>query len=84
MPQSFRGFWVQALLRSGTPSTPSEQAGIVAGVLERKTRRVRLDSRFRAFEELKALLAKLALGDSALLSTLSELRRRPRRAGKDL
>lgn len=61
-----------------------EQAGIVAGVLEGQTRRVKLDPRFRAYEELKVLLAKMALGDPALLSAIADLRRRPRRSGKAL
>lgn len=61
-----------------------EQAGVVAGVMEGNTRRVRLDPRFRGYAELKALLDKLALGDSALLNAIADLRRRPRRAGKKL
>ena len=61
-----------------------ERAGMVAGVMEGNTRRVRLDPRFRAHKELKALLDKLALGDTALMAAISELRRRPRRAGKAL
>jgi DNA-binding transcriptional ArsR family regulator len=61
-----------------------EQAGVVAGVVEGRTRRVRLDSRFRAADELRDLLEALALGDLALLQAIAELRRRPRRSGKTL
>jgi DNA-binding transcriptional ArsR family regulator len=59
-----------------------ERAGLVAGVMEGTTRRVRLDPRFRAYNELRSLLGKLALGDPALVTSISALRRRPRRAGK--
>jgi DNA-binding transcriptional ArsR family regulator len=61
-----------------------EQAGVVAGVLEGKTRRIKLDKRYRAYEELKVLLEKLALGDPTLLAAIADIRRRPRRAGKAL
>ncbi len=61
-----------------------EQAGLVVGSLEGTTRRVRLNPGFRAFSELKVLLEKLALTDSALLSAIADLRRRPRRIGKSL
>lgn len=61
-----------------------EQSGIVAGVLEGRTRRIRLDSRFVAYSELKSLLEKMTFANPALLSAVSELRRRPRRIGKQL
>jgi DNA-binding transcriptional ArsR family regulator len=61
-----------------------ERAGLVVGRVEGRSRRVRLNPRFRALNELKALLDKLALGDAALLAAMAELRRRPRRSGKAL
>lgn len=61
-----------------------EQAGLVSGVLEGNTRRVRLDPRFPAYGELVPLLDRLALNDPGLLNAVAELRRRPRRVGKDL
>jgi DNA-binding MarR family transcriptional regulator len=59
-----------------------EQPGLVVGRLEGNTRRVRLNPRFRAHKRLKQLLQELADADSALLSRIAELRRRPRRSGK--
>lgn len=61
-----------------------ERAGLISGRLEGKSRRLTLNPRFRAATELKALLEKLASGDSALLSAIADLRRRPRRTGKSL
>lgn len=61
-----------------------EQAGLVVGRMEGNTRRVRLNPRFRASTELKALLDKLAVGDAALLASIADLRRRPRRTAKTL
>ncbi len=61
-----------------------EQAGVVAGVKEGGSRRIRLDTRFRAYDELKALLQKMALSDPALLFALGNERRRPRRSGKEI
>jgi DNA-binding transcriptional ArsR family regulator len=61
-----------------------EQAGLVVGRYEGKARRLTLNPRFRARDELKALLDKLAHTDAALLSAIADLRRRPRRAGKPL
>ena len=61
-----------------------EEAGLIVGTFEGRARRLRLNPRFRAAAELRALLDKLALGDPALLEAIAELRRRPRRAGKAL
>lgn len=61
-----------------------ERAGLVVGRMEGNTRRVRLNPRFRAYAELKALLDRLAEGDPALLGALAAIRRRPRRVGKEL
>lgn len=64
--------------------TTLEEAGLIVGTMEGQTRRFRLNRRFRAHAELRALLEKLSLGDAALLSAIADLRRRPRRAGKAL
>jgi len=61
-----------------------EQAGLVAGSLEGNTGRVRLNPRFRAYTQLADLLQQLAIRDTALLSKIVDLRRRPRRIGKPL
>ena len=61
-----------------------EQVGLIAGRVEGNTRRVRLNPRYWAQAELKALLEKLALGDPELMNRVGDLRRRPRRVGKAL
>ncbi len=61
-----------------------EQSGMVVGTLEGNTRRVRLNTRFRAYDQLKALLDQLAIGDIPLLERIADLRRRPRRSGQAL
>jgi len=59
-----------------------ERAGIIISNEVGKTRRVRLNPRFAASEELRALLAKLGMMDLELQKQLATIRRRPRRAGK--
>lgn len=59
-----------------------ERAGLVVGTIEGNTRRVRLNPKFRAHAELADLLHKLSLGETALMTKIADLRRRPRRAGK--
>jgi len=61
-----------------------ERAGVVVGVEEGKTRRVRLNPRYPALDELTQLLDKLGLLDQALQSQLAQKRRRPRRFGRPL
>ena len=61
-----------------------EQAGVVSGAVEGRERRVRLNPRFFARDELKVLLDKMAAADRSLMEKVSELRRRPRRSGKPL
>jgi DNA-binding MarR family transcriptional regulator len=61
-----------------------EQAGIVSGALVGRERRVRLDPRYFARDELRALLDKLALHKTDLQARVAEIRRRPRRSGKTL
>ena len=59
-----------------------EAAGLVVGTSEGGVKRFRLNPRFRAAAELRALLEKLSFGDPALLNSIATLRRRPRRTGK--
>ena len=61
-----------------------EQAGLVVSRLEGNTRRVRLNPRFRAYAQLSELLHQLAITDPVLLGKITELRRRPRKVGKEL
>ena len=61
-----------------------ERAGVVVGNEEGKMRRIRLNPRYFARTELTVLLSKLAEADPALQSTISQLRRRPRRSGKEI
>lgn len=61
-----------------------EQAGLIVGTVVGRTRRVRLNPKFRALPELVSLLHKLSLGEVTLLERIAELRRRPRRQGKAL
>lgn len=59
-----------------------ERAGVVVGVEEGKARRLRLNPRYPALEELLKLLDKLGALDVPLQEQLATKRRRPRRAGK--
>ena len=61
-----------------------ERAGIIVGVEEGKARRLRLNPRNSYLPELTALLEKMSIRETELQSGLAELRRRPRRAGKEL
>ncbi|GMV90095.1 MAG: hypothetical protein AMXMBFR81_30250 [Chthonomonas sp.] len=61
-----------------------ELAGVLAGVTEGKTRRVRLNPRFHAYKELSALLAAMGAADLGLQKRLATERRRPRRTGKPI
>jgi DNA-binding MarR family transcriptional regulator len=61
-----------------------ERAGLVVGRMEGNTRRVRLNPQFRALRQLRDLLQELSLSDVGLLKKIADLRRRPRRMGKDL
>jgi predicted transcriptional regulator len=61
-----------------------EQTGMVAGAIAGRERRVRLNPRFFARDELRALLDKLASADPDLVSRVAEIRRRSRRGGKPL
>jgi biotin operon repressor len=59
-----------------------ERAGVLVGAEEGKARRIRLNPRYPALEELRILLGKLGLLDVELQQRLAEKRRRPRRSGK--
>jgi DNA-binding MarR family transcriptional regulator len=61
-----------------------EQVGAVSGAISGRERRVRLNPRFYARDELRALLDKMAIQNAELVAKVTELRRRPRRAGKAL
>lgn len=59
-----------------------EDTGLVVGVEEGKTRRVRLNPRFHAIKELESLLSAMGAADVELQKRLAGKRRRPRRSGK--
>jgi DNA-binding MarR family transcriptional regulator len=61
-----------------------ERAGVIVGTEEGKTRRIALNPRYVASEELRNLLAKLGMMDVDLQKRLATIRRRPRRAGKQI
>ena len=61
-----------------------EQVGVVAGVIKGRERRVLLSPRYFARQELRTLLDQMVLASPELIDRVGELRRRPRRAGKDL
>jgi DNA-binding IclR family transcriptional regulator len=61
-----------------------EREGAVVSRIVGANREVRLNPRFYGAGELRSLLIKYAKRDPNLEQTVSELRRRPRRAGKAL
>lgn len=61
-----------------------ERASIVVSVLEGRTRRVRINPRYPYSAELASLLDKIGADNLGLQSKLSEIRRRPRRQGKEI
>ena len=61
-----------------------ERDGLVAGRTTGRVRLVRLNPRYFAREELQRYLLKLAGADQDLQDRVSDLRRRPRAAGKPL
>jgi len=61
-----------------------EQSGAVAGVIEGRQRRVSLNPRYFAYDELKTLIEKLTVHSPELLDKVADVRRRSRRAGKNL
>ncbi len=61
-----------------------EEAGLVVGVVVGRERRVRINPRFFAEVELRNLLEKMAESDLVLLERVGQIRRRPRRSGKQI
>ena len=61
-----------------------EQMGVVSGRYLGRTREVQLNPGYFAYNELRPLLDKLAYADGEVLETATLVRRRPRRAAKDL
>ena len=61
-----------------------DREGIVASRISGKTRRVSLDPRYFAQQELEALLLRLAEAEPELHRAAASRRSRPRRAGKAL
>ena len=59
-----------------------ERVGVIAGAIEGRARRVRLDPRYFARDELRLLLERMAQHDPELRERVATIRRRPRRAGK--
>ena len=61
-----------------------ESDALVAGRLEGRTRLLRLDPRYFAYEELRSYLLRLTEAERVLRERVRQLRRRPRRTGKRL
>jgi len=61
-----------------------EEMGIVVGIPRGRERRIRLNPRFRAASELKALLERMGDFDSDLQNRAATIRTRPRTKGKPL
>lgn len=61
-----------------------ERQGVLASRLRGRQREVRLNPTYFAARELRALLLRLSSGDLRLLRNIELMRRRPRRAGKEL
>jgi predicted ArsR family transcriptional regulator len=60
-----------------------EREGYVSSALAGRERWIRLNPRNSVAEPLRTLLMRLAEGRPELITTLQQLRRRPRRRGKD-
>jgi biotin operon repressor len=61
-----------------------ERDGVIVGSDVGQTRQIRLNPRYFAAEELRALLMRIAAEDRELQRRLAATRRRPRKAGKAL
>lgn len=59
-----------------------EEEGVLATRRIGKERRVSLNPRYFAHAELRALLLRMAVGETELKEAASRVRRRPRRRGK--
>lgn len=61
-----------------------ERQGVVSSRLQGNQREVRLNPSYFAFVELRTLLVRLALTEPLISQEVESLRRRPRRAGKEI
>lgn len=61
-----------------------EAQGVVSSRIQGTQREVKLNPRYFAFEQLRSLLLRLAAAEPQITETVENLRRRPRRAGKEL
>lgn len=59
-----------------------EREAVIIGASEGSMRRLQLNPRYVAADELRSLLLKLGTADVELQKKLASLRRRPRRSGK--
>lgn len=61
-----------------------EEEGLVVGKVVGRERRLELNRRFYAYEEIKALILKVAMRDGEVDDAVASQRRRPRARGKSL
>jgi biotin operon repressor len=61
-----------------------ENEGVIVGASEGTAKRLRLNPRYVAAQELKSLITKLGSNDLGLQELLSTLRRPLRKAGKEI
>lgn len=61
-----------------------ERVGVVSGAVIGRERRIALDPRYFAYQELRSLLDKMVLANPEIIHRAIGLRRRPRRSGKSL
>lgn len=61
-----------------------EAQGITVSRYIGKERRVSLNPRFVAYEQLVALIERLSLAEPEIRDTVNSVRRRPRRRGKEI
>ena len=61
-----------------------ERQGVLASRLFGRQREVRLNRQYFAAKELRELLLRMRFADPTLAERIERLRRRPRRAGKEL
>lgn len=61
-----------------------ESEGLVVGKVVGRERRIELNRRFFAYDELRALLLKAAMRDAEVDDAIANQRRRPRAKGKQI
>ncbi len=61
-----------------------EDENVISGRIIGRERRIRLNERYFAADELHSLLRTVAARDSQMAEAAANLRRRPRRKGKDI